>query len=128
MKKSRQMTRELFDHKGVLLGAMLMVSALFLTTKASAAPATPDKSKATVRTTTTALDPVTLRPAWISRISAAKPVGTTAAVAPIRPTTPAVTSIGPRLGGISVQSSAAAVRVPVRPQGRSPWLPPSQWQ
>lgn len=125
MKKYREMTKGFFDHQSVVLGGMLIVSALFLTAKASAAPAAADKSQTTVRTTTTALDPVALRPAWLSRIKAAKPVVT--ATASARPTTPAVTTSGPQLGVISMQGvGAQSVQVPVRPGARSPWVPPLQ--
>jgi len=115
------MIRELFDHKSILWGGVMAVLALFLTVPASAAPVT-DKSKTTVRATATELDPIALRPAWISRISVVKPASTaTTVAAPARPTTSAVTSIGPRVG---IFSASGSVRVPFRPVPRSPFIPP----
>ena len=110
MKKSQEiLKKEVFGHRSVLIGGMLIVWALFVTGRAVAAP-TVNKSRTAARVTATALDPLALRPAWISRTSAVKP--------PAR----VMTTVGQRLGIFGVQ--ALGVQVPARPLPRSPFMPP----
>lgn len=127
-KCEKTLKQGLFSHKSVLFGGVLIVSALFATSQAVAAPATTSSlSKTTARTATTALDPIALRPLWISRISAAKPTNSAASAAgPARPVAPAVTLIGRPAGIFTVQgNNSPVVQVPARPQPRSPFMPPS---
>jgi len=128
MNKSRETKREFFFRsKNIVLGGVVTVLALFVTTQAVAAPTTTSaKSKVTARATT-ALDPIALRPSWIFRSKAptAAPVATSAGVA--RPADPALTTIGQRLGIFSAHGSNVLVVVPNRPQPRSPFMPPLTW-
>jgi hypothetical protein len=124
----QEMKREHFDRKGILLGGMLIVLALFVTSKAAAPAATSDKSKTAARVTATALDPITLWPMWLSRSNAAKAASAANVAAPVRPVTPAVTIVGPRPGIFSsAQGNTSLVQVPARPQARSPFTPPAPW-
>jgi len=129
-KCEKALKQGLLGHKSVLLGSVLIVLALFATSRAVAAPATTSsKSKTAVRTAATELDPIALRPLWLSRISAVKPADSAAPAAGlVRPVTPAVTLIGRPAGIFTVQgNNSPVVHVPARPHPRSPFMPPSSW-
>ena len=129
-KFERTLKQGLLSHKSVLLGSVLIVLGLFATSRAVAAEATTSsKSKTATRTTTTVLDPIALRPLWISRISAVKPTNSAAnATGPVRPVTPAMTMIGRPADIFTVQgNNSPVVHVPARPKPRSPFMPPSSW-
>lgn len=115
MKSEVTLRNKIFGLKSILLGGLLVLAALFVTADATAAPTTVNKSKAT-RLTTSALDPLALRPLWISDSTAAR-------TSSARVTT----SVGRRLGVFSAQGSAPLVQVPSRPQPRSPFMPPAPW-
>lgn len=129
-KCEKTLKQGLLSHKSVLLGSVLIVLALFATSRAVAAEGTTSsKSKTAAKPTTTVLDPIALRPLWISRISVVKPTNSAATAAgPVRPVTPATPLIGRPTGIFTVQgSNSPVVQVPARPQPRSPFMPPSSW-
>ena len=116
MKKLQKTSRkELFGPRTALGGGALIILALFVTAQARAAPvATAVKSKA-ARAPVTALDPVALRPSWIPTRDAARPA------ARLAPTVERSTGV------FRTPAAVSLVQVPVRPQPRSPWLPP-EWR
>ncbi|MBM4029492.1 MAG: hypothetical protein FJ280_29460 [Planctomycetes bacterium] len=89
---------------------MLILLAVLATGRATAAPAS-GESPQVKRTTTTALNPMMLRPMWISAGSA------------VRPSTRMASSLRQGLALIQMQ---AKVQVPARPAPRSPFAPPVQ--
>ena len=115
MKKSQgKIAKENLNHRKVILGGMLIVLALLVTSQAATAPTIISKKSTTLaRVRATTLDPTALRPIWVFGNNAAK---ATAQVA--------TTTTGQRSRIVSAQANTPPVQVPARPSSRDPFSPP----